>query len=133
MRDFDEESDESESLNHSIDIDEYASFSTDYEKYQYDLLRWGGTSNTGNHHIAKKLRKDEGEVQDHANSAKVDNSKDQDGSKALSRSRRKGKKQPDVVCDESEDVIIEEGIYFDDKGDLWYTHWIGSLFLSGKY
>lgn len=132
LRDFDEESDESESLDHSTDFDEYASFSTDYEKYQYDQVQWGGTSKTRDYRIAKKLRKDKGEVQDQANSANVDNSKNQDGSKALSKPRKRGKKQPDVPCDETEDIVIEEGIYFDDNGNLWYTHWIRGLFLSGK-
>lgn len=132
LRDFDEESDESESLDHSTDFDEYASFCTDYEKYQYDQVQWGGTSKTRDYRIAKKLRKDKGEVQDQANSANVDNSKNQDGSKALSKRRKRGKNQPEVPCDETEDIVIEDGIYFDDNGNLWYTHWIRGLFLSGK-
>ena len=36
-------SDEVNSSNDGTDIDEYASFNTDLEKYQYDQLRWNGT------------------------------------------------------------------------------------------
>lgn len=133
LRGFEEESEEGESLDDSTDIDEYASFFTDYEKYQFDQARWGGTSNTRKSHIAKKQRKDNEEVQDQENSAQTDTSKDQDGSKTLSKPRRRGKNQPDVPSDETEIVIIEEGIHFDASGNLWYTHWIGSLFLCGKY
>lgn len=133
FRDFDEESDESEALNHSADFEEYVDFVTDYEKYQYDRAQWGQMPESRNYHIAKKQRKDKGEPQTQQNSAQVDNGRDQEGSKALSKPRKRKKNQPDVPCDETEEVITDEGLNFDRAGNLWRTHWIGGLFLSGKY
>ena len=113
--------DEGEISDHSPDSDEYASFFTDYEKFQFDQLRWHGIPNTRKYNIVKKKGKGEGEEEEKERRAK------EDKPKAGPKPRRSKS-----VVSSVQGVPDGEGIHFDIGGDLWHTYMKKDIYISGK-
>lgn len=132
--DLDSNFEEDEVTDHRTDFDEYASFFTDYEKYQYDQLRWNGISNTRKYTIVKDKRKGrgEGESQKKVSNSEVDKSAKQDKPKALPKPKKRGMKKTDVPLDQVMDVPKEGEIHFDARGNLWISYNKRNIYVSGK-
>lgn len=119
------------------DVDKYASFNTDLEKYQYDQLQWNGIPNLRKYTIAQK--NDKGETK----GPKRKGSKEDEPETTVKR--RKRSKSKSLPRSTSEDMIgvkapgeptvniPKEGkIHFDTKEDLWYTYKKIDIYISGK-
>lgn len=115
------------------DIDEYASFKTDLEKYQYDQGRWSGIPNPRKYVIAQKSRK-----------RKAKNPKeDQPGTSAKPAKRNKPAKprkpakpsKPEAVpkFTQAVDLPKEGEIHFDTEERLWYTYKNVDVYVTGKH
>ena len=126
-------SDEDEDEDHNVDIDEYTSFNTDLEKYQYDQLRWNSISNPRKYTIAKKKGKEEGKAQKKAKARKEDKSQRSTKPKALPKSRRKGKDEASTTSELEVETPKEGEIHFDSSEDLWYSYKKDGIYISGKY
>ena len=113
--------DEDEVPDHDTDIDEYASFYTDSERYRFDQLRWNGIPNSRKHIIGKKEK--EVKPAPDARQSKLE------APPKASRKRR-GKKQDPL--DDAVKIAREGEIHFDNKGALWYSHKHNNVYLSGK-
>ena len=122
---FETDCDDGEISDHGPDSDEYASFFTDYEKFQFDQLRWHGIPNTRKYNIVRKKGKGKGEGEQEGK-GKERRAKE-DKPKAGPKPRR-GKS----VVSSVQGVPEEEGIHFDIAGDLWFTHKKEEIHISGK-
>lgn len=114
MSDEDEDEDESENENENssniIDVDEYASFNTDLEKYQYDQLKWNGAQNLRKYKIVKNQKKP----------------------KAPPKSKRKSKSKREAPLEPGVEIPKEGEIHFDTRGNLWYSYKKDEIYISGK-
>ena len=99
--------DEDEVSDHETDIYKYASFFTEYERYQFDQLRWNGIPNSRKHIIGKK----EKEVKPAPNAPQ---------SKLEARPKASGKRRSKKQEPRDDAVKIARGgeIHFDNKGAL---------------
>ncbi|CAD6563750.1 MAG: hypothetical protein ASARMPREDX12_000046 [Alectoria sarmentosa] len=125
-------SDEDEDEDHNVDIDEYASFNTDLEKYQYDQLRWNNISNPRKYTIAKKKGKEEGKAQKKAKARKEDKSQRSTKPEALPKSRRKGKDEASTTSELEVETPKEGEIHFDSSEDLWYSYKKDGIYISER-
>ena len=114
-------------LDEAADVDEYAAFATDLEKYNYDLRKWNDIQNTRKYVTKKKKNKGEDErKQEHDV---------EEGTKRPGKSR----KLPNSLEEETptQDPTVqnpeEEGIDFDATGNMWYSYHKDSVFICGKY
>ena len=130
--DLDSNSEEDEVPKPRTDIDEYASFFTDYEKYQYDQLRWNGIPNTRKYTIAKKKRNGKGEGESQKKRPKVGESGKQNKSKTLPKPRKRGNNKTDVPLDQAVDIPEEGEIHFDARGNLWISYSKKNIYIAGK-
>lgn len=129
-RDPDQTSDEDDSSNDGTDIDEYASFSTDYEKYQYDQVRWAGISNPRKYGVASK--KDRGEGEGQKKSKRTTKPEKQDKPKPPAKSRRKITSKAETPLEPVVTIPKEGEIHFDSRENLWYSYKKQGIFVSGK-
>ncbi len=92
------------------DIDEYASFETDLEKYQYDQGRWNGIQNPRKYVIAQKSRKQ-----------KTKNPKEDEPGPSVKPAKRS---KPEAVpkSTQAADLPKEGELHFDTEENLWYTY-----------
>ncbi len=74
--------DEDEVSDHETDIYKYASFFTDYERYQFDQARWNGIPNSRKHTIGKKEKEVKSAPDNFAKQLKLE---------ALPKASRKGR------------------------------------------
>ena len=130
--DLDSNFEEDEVSDHRTNIDEYASFFTDYEKYQYDQLRWNGVPNTRKYTIVKKKRKGRGDEESQEKNFEVDESGKQDKPKALPKPKKRAMKKTDVPLDQVVNIPKEGEIHFDARGNLWVSHNNKNIYVSGK-
>ena len=137
-KDFDPSFDEDKVSDNDGDIDEYANFSTDYENYQDDQSRWNGIQNSRKYIIVKKTAKCKVEGENQEKTAKEDISarstgfEKQDKPKPPPRSSRRSKSKSVVPFEPAVEIPQEGEIHFDARGDLWYSHKKGDVYLSGK-
>lgn len=150
-QDADQDEDQDEDEDQDADDDEYASFFTDYERYQYDQLKWNGIQNPRKYTIAKKkeesgdqkkARATKPEKQDKPEAlpkyrrngkSKIEKSKKQDRPKALLKSRRKGKSKIEAPAEPAVEIPKEGEIHFDNRGNLWYSYKKNEIYVSGKH
>ena len=143
LKDFDHSHDDDQISEHREDIDEYASFLTDYEKYQYDQVRWHGIPNSRKYDIVKKdtvKRKAKGKTErkNQEKKSKEDTSARSTGRKKHGkpkphpRSSKRSKSKSAVPLEQAVEIPKGGQINFDASGGLWYSHKIGDVYLSGK-
>ena len=122
------------------DVDEYAAFEIDSEKYMYDLEKWNGIQNARKYVLKKK--KDEGE--DHRKrkhngeeeAKRPSKSRKLEQLNPLAQSSDNGEHeeeastQDSTVQNEEEEV---EKIDFDMAGNMWFSYHKDGIFISGKY
>ena len=114
--------DTSAEVNHlNDDFDEYASFGTDLEKYQYDQGRWNGIPNPRKYTIAKKKSRKQ----------KTKSPKDDEPGSSKRAKRSKPKAVPKST--QEEDLPTEGEIHFDTEESLWYTHKNDDIYVTGKH
>lgn len=120
------------------DVDEYAAFETDLEKYMYDLEKWNGIHNTRKY-ITKK-KKNEGEDQrkrkyDGEEEAKRPAKSRKLGQlNSLAQTSEHGEHEEEVPMQEPTVPVSKEGeIQFDMAGNLWYEYHKDGIFIAGKY
>lgn len=126
--------DEDHNTDDDSDMDEYASFDTEVERYQYDQVRYQGIPNQRKYQIAKKTNK--GEDQKKIKAGKQDKpqstrkSAKQDKPKALPKSRKEQESQVEKPVEVSQAGEIR----FDCEDNLWYTYHKGNdrIYISGK-
>lgn len=130
---FDQLSDD-ESLNDKPDVDEYASFATDYERHQYDQLQWGGISNLRKYPIAKKNSKESQKARTKKENESLRGTKPeaQDKVRALPKLKKESKTKEEAPG-EAVETPKEGEIHFDNRGALWYTYKHNDIYLTGKY
>ena len=135
------ESDEGDDSNSNPDIDEYDSFNTDLEKYQYDQAKWDGMQNVRKYHIVKKKNKAEGTKQTKAkNKDKPQQDTEhttkrakQGKPKALPKSKGKRKSKAEAPLAPAADNQIDGEIHFDARENLWYSYKKDGIYISGQY
>ena len=121
--------DEDDVLSHYEDADEYAVISTDYEKYQLDQKRWDGIANPRKYLTVKEKAKGKAKREDQEEISKEDTSACSTG---IEKSDEEPNNKPVVPSEQA--VTIPKGgeIHFDARGNLWYSHKKGCVYLSGK-
>ena len=138
LKDFDHSYDEDQISDHREDIDEYANFSTDYGKYQYDQVRWNGIPNPRKYTIVKKKAKGKREGENQEKETKEDKSarstrrKKQDKPNPHPSSSKRSKRSSTVPLEQAVEIPKGGQINFDARGGLWYSHKVGDVYLSGK-
>ena len=140
-KDEEQEEPENEELepDHNTDINEYASVSTDLEKYNYDQMRWHGIPNLRKYCLSKQSDKGEGKRQKTDTPKKDEKSEvtvkpvTQDKPKALPTSGRKSKSQDEAPLGPAQEIPKDGEIHFDTRENMWYTYKKNDIYISGKY
>lgn len=120
-------SNKDEPEHHLTEIDEYAIFETDEEKYRHDQQQWNGMPNPRKYTIRSKPAKGKGEA---GSQRQAENKKKDKAQDVKPRKKRTSKKE--ASPDESVAIPEEGEISFDGIGNLWYTHKKDNIFLSGN-
>ena len=126
-------SDEDDSSDDGSEVDEYANYHTDLEKYQYDQLRWNGIGNSRKYTIDprhKEERRMKYKAMKEQKAKTIIKPEEQGKSNARSNAKREGKKKPVATAAEAP---ADGEIHFDTLENLWYTYHKAGVPVSGKW
>ena len=127
-------SDEDDSSDDGLDVDEYAKYTTDLKKYQYDQRRWDGLNHSRKYTIDprhKEERRMKAKAQKEEKAGKIIKPEEQGKSEAFPKGEgRKEVKSPVATAAE---VPADGEIHFDTLENLWYTYQKGGIPVSGKW
>ena len=118
------------------DVDEYAGYHTDLEKYQYDQLRWKGIEHSRSYTIDPKhneKRRMQAKARKEEKAGMIMKPEEQGKSKARSKAKRKGNKKVKSPVATAADVLADGEIHFDALDNLWYTYHKGGIPVSGEW
>ena len=129
-------SDEDDSSDDGSDVDEYANYNTDLEKYQYDQLRWNAIHHSRKYTIDprhKEERRMKAKAQKEEKARKIIKSEEQAKSEASPKAKREGRKKVKAPVATAAEVSVDGEIHFDTLENLWYTYRKGGIPVSGKW
>ena len=132
----DHTSDQDDSSDDGLDVDEYVKYDTDLKKYQYDQRKWNGIHHSRKYAIdprhneerrtKAKARKEE--------KAKMTIKPEGEGkSEARSKAKRKGNTKVKSQVTTAAEVPVDGEIHFDTHENLWYTYYKGGIPVSGEW
>ena len=129
-------SDEDDGSDDGLDIDEYAKYTTDLKKYQYDQRRWNRMNHSRKYTIDprhKEERRMKAKVRKEEKAGKIIELEEQVKSEALPKTKEEGRKNSKAPVATAAEVSADSGIHFDTLGNLWYTYQKGGVPVSGKW
>ena len=129
-------SDEDDCSDDGSDVNEYAKYTTDLKKYQYDQRKWNGIEHSRKYTIDPRHaeeRRMKAKVQKEEKARMIIKPGEQGKSEALSEAKREGRHKGNAPVATAAEVPADGEIHFDTLENLWYTHQKGGIAVSGTW